>query len=87
MINNMDEKASLYINESQSSENSFVRIELKGSTENPLGLGAKVSLETAERMQTQEMTLSRGYQSSSEPILHFGLGKAKEITRITPSNI
>ncbi|MEM8888811.1 MAG: VCBS repeat-containing protein [Bacteroidota bacterium] len=82
VINNMDAKASLYINESQDKEHNFIQIKLKGSPENPLGLGAKVSIKTAVGTQQQALTLSRGYQSSSEPMLHFGLGKEKQIEEI-----
>lgn len=82
VINNMDDKASLYINESQNSDNNYIRIKLKGQPNNPLALGAKVSIKTSQGIQKQELSLSRGYQSSSEPILHFGLGKVKEVEEI-----
>ena len=77
VINNMDSEASVYINASETSDNSFIQIKLKGPPSNSLGLGTQVTLKHPEFTQTQELTLTRGYLSSVEPLLHFGLGKEK----------
>ncbi|MEO9511234.1 MAG: VCBS repeat-containing protein [Flavobacteriaceae bacterium] len=72
VINNIDRKATLYENKTEGSN--FIRIELAGPQENLKGLGTKVILKNTNGLQTQELTLTRGFQSSVEPILHFGLG-------------
>jgi hypothetical protein len=72
VINNIDSKASLFKNETKGTN--YLRIALKGPEKNPLGLGTKVTLKQGQNTQVQELTLTRGFQSSSEPILHFGLG-------------
>ncbi|MEM6800455.1 MAG: CRTAC1 family protein, partial [Bacteroidota bacterium] len=82
VINNLDANASLYVNESTQKNASYLKIKLKGPKNNPLGLGTKISLKANGIKQTQELTLSRGYQSSQEPLLHFGLGAAKEIEEL-----
>lgn len=82
VINNMDGQATIAINQTQKTDNHFLRIKLKGERHNPFALGAKVVVKSGETQQLQELTLSRGYQSSVEPILHFGLGSEKTVNKI-----
>ncbi len=49
-------------------------VQLKGTRSNRFGVGAAVAIETAAGRQVRQLVLARGYQSTSEPILHFGLG-------------
>lgn len=58
-------------------------IALRGTRSNRFGVGAKIRLESASGVQVHELTLARGYMSSSEPIVHFGLGDDAEIKRMT----
>jgi hypothetical protein len=62
-----------------------VIVALRGTRSNRFGIGAKVRLETAAGVQVRELTLARGYMSSSEPIVHFGLGDEAAIRRLTVS--
>lgn len=57
--------------------------ELRGTTSNHYGAGATVRIETASGSQVRQLVLARGYLSSSEPILHFGLGMDEMIKRAT----
>ena len=82
VINNMDDFASVYVNNSSKSNNNYIKIKLLGKEENKWGIGAKVSVNTSNSQQTQELTLTRGYQSSVDPILHFGLGTVEKIEEI-----
>ncbi|AUP79366.1 FG-GAP-like repeat-containing protein [Flavivirga eckloniae] len=82
VINNMDDHASIYTNETQKSKNNYLKIKLNGSTKNPFGFGAKVKVKTSSFEQTQELTTTRGYQSSIEPIFHFGIGASKIIEEL-----
>lgn len=77
VLNNLDDTALIFENVIQN--RNYLRVQLKGPENNPLGLGALVEIHTKNRVQTQELTLTRGYQSSMEPILHFGLGNFTEI--------
>jgi len=56
---------------------------LRGTRSNRFGLGAKVTLESAAGVQVRTLTLARGFMSSSEPIVHFGLGEDAVIRRLT----
>lgn len=83
-----NEPPAVYRNESMSkSNNDFVRIRLHGNSSNSFAIGAKVWLETDSSSQLIENFPVRGYQSSVDPILHFGLGKAaaKSIKVIWPN--
>jgi hypothetical protein len=58
---------------------------LRGIQSNRFGVGAKVTLENAAGIQVRTLTLGRGFMSSSEPIVHFGLGEDAVIRRLTVS--
>ncbi len=86
VINNINDPAFVFenkLNESERAPN-FLRVRLKGSASNPQGLGAKVLLKpTAESLQYQEMQVVRGYMSSVEPVLHFGLDTLDSVSELT----
>ena len=60
-------------------------VALRGTRSNRFGVGATVRIETASGVQVRQLVLARGYLSSSEPILHFGLGEDTRIQRLTVS--
>jgi hypothetical protein len=60
-----------------------VIIDLRGTVSNRFGIGATVKLESASGLQVRPLTLARGYMSSSEPMVHFGLGPDTAIRRLT----
>jgi hypothetical protein len=60
-----------------------VIIALRGAISNRFGVGATVHLESAAGPQVRQLVLARGVLSSSEPILHFGLGEDTVIKRLT----
>jgi hypothetical protein len=59
-----------------------VNVYLRGTVSNRYGVGATVRVESALGLQVRQLTLSRGYMSSSEPMLHFGLGADTSIRRM-----
>jgi len=59
-----------------------VNIDLRGSVSNRFGVGATVRIESALGVQVRQLMLARGYMSSSEPMLHFGLGADTGIRRM-----
>ncbi len=59
-----------------------VTIELRGTGSNRFGVGATVRIESALGIQVRELALARGYMSSSEPMLHFGMGNDTTISRL-----
>ncbi len=60
-----------------------VMIDLRGTVSNRFGVGATVRIESALGMQVRTLGLARGYLSSSEPAVHFGLGEDTVIKRMT----
>ncbi|MES1167806.1 MAG: CRTAC1 family protein, partial [Oleiharenicola lentus] len=57
-------------------------VELRGVSSNRYGVGATVRLESAAGVQVRQLVLARGYMSTSEPVLHFGLGMDSVVTRL-----
>jgi hypothetical protein len=60
-----------------------VIIDLRGTVSNRFGVGATVRIETASGRQVRQLVLARGVLSSSEPMIHFGLGDDTLINRLT----
>ncbi|MGB5553641.1 MAG: VCBS repeat-containing protein, partial [Flavobacteriaceae bacterium] len=86
VVNNINEEAFVFENTSEKKEqpNHFLKIEFKGETNNPLGLGAKIVLRFASgQLQYHEHRLTRGYMSSMEPMVHFGVGSEKVIESVS----
>ena len=80
ITNNMDEKAFIYRNNSRElGLGNFIKIQLKGPEKNKDGIGARVSVTTQKGKQISEQYLTKGFQSSIDRILHFGLGDAQKI--------
>ncbi len=77
VINNIDEEASVFENKGKGKN--YLSVSFKGTQKNAFGLGAKVYIYTKENIQKQELTLTRGFQSSVAAKLHFGLGEVKKI--------
>lgn len=51
----------------------YLSLSFKGDSSNKFGLGAKAYLFAKGGMQYQQLMATRGFESSSEPRLHFGL--------------
>lgn len=85
VINNIDDEAYLYRNntiERSNPPHHFLRFKCQGLATNTMGLGTKVKIWSTSGLQTQELSLSRGFQSSVEPIIHFGLGTENQIDSV-----
>jgi enediyne biosynthesis protein E4 len=81
--NQFNQVARIYKNQARESRgNHFIKIKLKGQAPNLDGIGAKIWLWCAGQLQYQEMQPSRGYESSMESTLCFGLGKHLKIDSI-----
>lgn len=76
VVNNLNDEAFIYRNntiEKTKGKTNFIRIKLNGKENNTFAFGAKVELWSSGNYQFQEYFLSRGYISSVDPIIHFGL--------------
>ena len=81
VVNNADAKMSLL--ENRSDNQSRIRVRLKGTQSNRFGVGATVHVEAGGQLQTRYLTLARGWLSSCEPVLHFGLGDCRSVDKLT----
>ncbi|MEM6378724.1 MAG: VCBS repeat-containing protein, partial [Bacteroidota bacterium] len=79
VVNNIDETAFVFQNNAQTSDKNWIRLQLNGPKTNPFGIGAKVSVKTTSQNQFQQLFTSRGFQSSVEPIVHFGLDTDSQV--------
>ena len=72
---NRNEPASLYENRTNAlfPGRHYLKVKLRGNDGNTFGLGAKVVLKTKNGLQTSELAPTRGFESSVEPVLTFGL--------------
>ena len=75
IVNNIDEKPCIYKNNSAENGNNNINFKLKGPNKNRNGIGAEVKIYTDGQMQYVEQYVVRGFISSSQPIIHFGLGE------------
>lgn len=76
VVNHTNDYAGIYKNNNESIiKNNYLRIKLQGDSGNERGIGAKVSLYCNENKYYQEQMPVRGFQSSVDPILNFGIGK------------
>lgn len=75
VVHNVNKESSIYENRVVSKENHYLKIRLEGPGNNLFGIGSVILIRTGEEVQKQELTLTRGYQSSISPVVHFGLGK------------
>ncbi|CAM4247628.1 VCBS repeat-containing protein [Zobellia nedashkovskayae] len=74
VVNNINEKAFVLENTtSKTNEANYLRIRLNGGLQNSKAIGAKISLYNKSIEQNQYQSVIRGYLSSMEPIVHFGL--------------
>jgi enediyne biosynthesis protein E4 len=86
----LDGPAKLFHNITENG-NHWILLKLVGTKSNRMGIGAQIELTTEDgKKQWEEVTTAVGYASSSDPRVHFGLGKndkVKEIDIRWPSGI
>ncbi|WP_034044675.1 VCBS repeat-containing protein [Wocania ichthyoenteri] len=72
VINNMEAEAFVYENKATGN---FLKIKCEGTDDNKFGFGVKATIHYNNKTQISENTVTRGYFSSVEPGMFFGLGK------------
>jgi hypothetical protein len=82
VVNNIGSPAFLLKN-TLSSGNNYLQLQLIGPKENRQALGAVASFVTATGKQYKELQLNHGFFSTSESILHFGLGETGTIPTLS----
>jgi len=84
VINNENMDAFVYRNmTSEKLHRHFLKINLDGDSLNTFGLGSRLQLYAGGTVQTLEQMPSRGFQSSVDPVLNFGIGETDYIDSLT----
>lgn len=76
-ISNIDDVAHVYqnsLNDNDKKQN-YLKVKLKGTNNNPEGIGSKVVITQGEHQQAHYQSKTRGYLSSLSDMIHFGLGQ------------
>lgn len=81
VTNNINTTASIYENTTNDKAN-YLKIKFNYSKQNSFGLGTKVISYNKGVKQYKELYTVRGFQASSEPLIHFGYGNEKEVDSI-----
>ncbi len=79
VVNNINDKAFVFrntLNNDRKAGSNYLRVQLNGAGQNKQGFGAKVTLYYGNRMQYIQHSPYRGYVSTVENSLHFGVGTA-----------
>lgn len=80
VINNVNMEAFVYRNNtSERSVNHYLRVKLNGTAPNTSGIGSRVTIYANNAAQVLEQMPIRGFQSTVDNILHFGLGNINVI--------
>ncbi|MEO6218791.1 MAG: VCBS repeat-containing protein, partial [Ginsengibacter sp.] len=84
VINNINDEAGVYKNNADKlfSQNHYLKIKLRGTDKNIDGIGAKIKLYCGKNLFCQEQIPVRGFQSSVNHILSFGIGNHNIIDSI-----
>lgn len=86
VVNNINQEAFVWRNEIRKSRhdstNNFISIQLKGSPNNNTGFGSKVFVYSKNGIQYAEQSPVRGFSSSVDQRLHFGVGNAGAIDSV-----
>lgn len=84
IINNVNQQAFVYRNESNTKikKNNYIQLKLKGDNANTYAIGSRVNAYVGNEILTQELYPSRGFQSSVDYTLTIGIGKKTKIDSI-----
>ncbi|MGK2861650.1 MAG: CRTAC1 family protein, partial [Chitinophagaceae bacterium] len=84
ITNNCNDVAGIYQNNLRNlnTDAKYLNIKLEGNGQNLFGIGSKISLITSSGIQVQEMMPSRGFQSSVDYIIHFGVATNDSVEKV-----
>ncbi|MEN8229114.1 MAG: VCBS repeat-containing protein [Bacteroidota bacterium] len=82
-INNSGGPSIIYENQaSNNNTGNYLQFKLQGPPGNQVGIGTRIILNEGSRTQMAEQYLTRGFQSSVSPVLHFGVGEVTTIPEV-----
>ena len=78
IVNNVNMESFVYRNNSEKNKkNHFIKVKLKGDNQNKFAVGSVVELFSGKEILRQELIPSRGFQSSIDYVMTFGIGTKK----------
>lgn len=84
VVNNVNQEAFVYRNDARTLlKNRYLQVKLEGAGKNRFAIGAKTTVHGGGQAFFQEMMPSRGFQSSVDYVLTFGLGKLDRADSVT----
>ena len=84
VVNNINAPASIYRSHAREiNKNHYLTVQLRGSGANTAGIGARVEVTQRGETQVVEQMPTRGFLSSVDARLHFGLGASSKIDSLT----
>ena len=85
VVNNVNMEAFVYRNNARTvhKENHFLQLSLEGSGGNRFAVGARVTVRVGAQQYMQEESPVRGFQSSVQPLLTFGVGTHAQVDSVT----
>ncbi|WP_457652429.1 VCBS repeat-containing protein [Rhodocaloribacter sp.] len=84
VVNNVNATASIYENHANElPDRHYLTVALEGEGANTMGVGAKVLVRHGGMRQMLEQSPTRGWVSSVDPRLHFGLGASAVVDTLT----
>jgi hypothetical protein len=83
VTNNLNEPSVLYENRANDLlGNHYIKVRLTGSRQNSFAVGSKVEVHSGGIRQVQNLYPARGYMSSSDPVLNFGIGQEESVDAV-----
>ncbi len=84
VVNNVNQEAFMFRNNARTlTQHHYLQIALQGDGPNRFGVGAAVTLRHGDGLAFQELAPSRGFQSSVDYVLTFGLGRVATVDSVT----
>lgn len=81
VVNNMNDQAGIYRNNAERLQNKFLAVRLRSKTNN-FAVGGRVTVFADGKAWVRENLPVRGFQSSVDPVLHFGLGGVERVDSV-----
>ena len=85
IVNNIDEPTFIYKNRSRElypTKSNFINLDLIGDSLNINGIGARVTAYSGKNKQGKVIQHSRGFQSTVESTVHFGIGELEHLDSV-----
>lgn len=83
VVNNVNMPAFVYKNNSTNiTKSNYIQFKIKGQGKNTFGIGTKVFLYSNNKIFYSEFMPMKGFQSSMDYLVHFGLGKTTNLDSV-----